>query len=485
MTRVSAGRAPSGARLLGDDVQHLIVWYHALLTQNPKHPIAELRVEAADAGNVDDLTITFASGQREYWQVKASVEATALLNEKWLFESDGKAPSLLRRLHRSWADLTKDDVHPSLVFATTRAIDPADPVLSRRSTTDCRLFQFLSADGAAADRKRWADHLGVSEPELMRFLEDLKILHGQSEPEWRHKVRDAGIASNVKVDEHSIARGMQQVRDWVKAPRRTLSAGDISASLTALNLFCSPTSALLVVQALEHDPRAATADAFTDWISLFDGSDPRERRFFRDPGLAKGQVRADLRQVRSTLRGLGRSSVVVVGTMRLPMWFATGTELGANAGFVVSAYCGTELWSATTTPAPGPQILVTSCSAGVGELVPELAVSVSVSTRIESDVDDYIAASLPGVEHLALSVQTPGRLSVPDAAAAVRIAVEARDAVRDAVRSVRPHRVHLFLATPAAIALFLGHWWDRMPPTTVYWDGGVAGYYRPALDVVN
>jgi hypothetical protein len=65
-------RAPSGARLLGDDVQHLIAWYHVLRTQRANSTVIELAVETDDAGNVDDLTLRYAAGSGEYWQIKAS-----------------------------------------------------------------------------------------------------------------------------------------------------------------------------------------------------------------------------------------------------------------------------------------------------------------------------------------------------------------------------------------------------------------------------
>ncbi|HEX9540017.1 MAG TPA: hypothetical protein VGA04_17800 [Streptosporangiaceae bacterium] len=40
----TVARAPSGARLLGDDVQHLIAWYHVLRTQRADSTVTELAV---------------------------------------------------------------------------------------------------------------------------------------------------------------------------------------------------------------------------------------------------------------------------------------------------------------------------------------------------------------------------------------------------------------------------------------------------------
>ena len=108
MTRVTTSRAASGARILGDDVQHLIAWYHVLRTQRPDTTITGLAVEADSAGNVDDLTLSRSEGPAEYWQVKASVDATSPLTEAWLFDhperADGMNLEVAKRFapHLAW-----------------------------------------------------------------------------------------------------------------------------------------------------------------------------------------------------------------------------------------------------------------------------------------------------------------------------------------------------------------------------------------------
>jgi hypothetical protein len=194
MTRVTTSRAASGARILGDDVQHLIAWYQVLRTQRADTTITELAVEADSAGNVDDLTVRRSAGPAEYWQVKASVDATSPLTEAWLFEHPEGKKSLLQRLHASWRKLRREhDLPPKIVLATTKAIDPSDPVLGARATTDARIVGTLrSATGSMAEaRKRWAEHLAINEDDLLEFLDSFEIRHSASETEWREKVQDA------------------------------------------------------------------------------------------------------------------------------------------------------------------------------------------------------------------------------------------------------------------------------------------------------
>lgn len=240
MTEKVATRAVSGARLLGDDVQHLIAWYHVLRTQRADSTVTELAVEADEAGNVDDLTLRYAAGPSEYWQIKASVDATSPLTEAWLFHCPKGRPSLLQRFYASWLKLCSEHAQPTkLILATTKAIDHSDPVLGSRATTDARIVETLRhGTGALAEaRKRWADHLAVDEPELLAFLESLEIRHSLSEKEWREKVQDAAAGARVRGDDAAVAVGVQQVRDWIKAPRQTFTPAQLKTAIAKLGLF--------------------------------------------------------------------------------------------------------------------------------------------------------------------------------------------------------------------------------------------------------
>jgi hypothetical protein len=63
----------------------------------------------------------------------------------------------------------------------------------------------------------------------------------------------------------------------------------------------------------------------------------------------------------------------------------------------------------------------------------------------------------------------------------VAVAQSVRDQVRNAVRSHPGTAIHLFLACPAALALDLGHRWNRIADTTVYED--LNGSYQAAFTI--
>jgi hypothetical protein len=484
VSAVSVGRAPSGARLLGDDVQHLIAWYHVLCTQRVDNRVTALAVEATGAGNLDDLTLEYADGTRECWQVKASVDTSTPLTEAWLFAPSRKGPSLLQRLHRSWQALTQDGRRPRLVLATTKSIDPEDEVLTHRATIDGRLADALDAAALTTARTRWAQHLGVNEAELLDFLSDLEIRHGQTEREWRSKVHDAAYGAAVQRTGAAIALGLQQVRDWVKRPRTVLTPASITASLIDLQILDTDPHRRLILQALEHHPDAGSATYSTDWVSLFDGDDPRTRRALKDPSSA-AVVKTDLAVARRRLRAAGITSLEVAGTMRLPLWFTVGTELTRTAGFILTTHAGRETWSSDTRPDPDTDLSFTLDEPDTAPPDLPLIVSVNASLDIHDDVRTYASTSLGEGNLLRVSLPRPHGHAVRDQAHATGIAIAIRDELRKFGRTLSPTEVHLFLAAPAPVALFLGHLWDRMPRTTVYWDLGQPARYSPAFLIEN
>jgi hypothetical protein len=484
-----ATRAASGARLLGDDVQHLITWYHVLCTQRADSTVAELAVEADGAGNVDDLTLRYATRPSDYWQVKASVDATSPLTEAWLFHSSKGKLSLLQRLYASWLKLRSGGAEPpKVILATTKAIDHSDAVLAPRATTDARIVETLrhGTGNLAAARKRWADHLAVEEAELLDFLESLEIRHGLSEKEWREKVQDAAAGAQIRGDDAAIAVGVHQVRDWIKAPRQTFTPLQLRGAIEKLSLLAPEQRPLFVAQALEHNSRSDAATYSVDWTGLLLGDDPRERRVFADPVTAGPQITADLAVARNRLRAAGIHDFEVEGPIRLPLWFTIGAHFLSTAGFTVRARARDGIWSSGAAPSQQRDLEIHLPADPADEAAGcPWAVSVSLATDIAEDVDEFLSGALPDAYHIRARLPLPGREALGGLPHAQAVIFQLREELRTLRRKLRPPELHLFLAMPGACALLLGNAWDRMPPTWTYWDLGVPGQYAPAVKIGN
>ena len=100
---------PSGARLTGDDVQHAVAWHAALRTLVPHAGVCSVTVEAANAGNVDDVVVAKTTEPDDYVQVKAAVTAERAATIDWLTKPTlSGGPSIVQRFHRAARDLRRD-----------------------------------------------------------------------------------------------------------------------------------------------------------------------------------------------------------------------------------------------------------------------------------------------------------------------------------------------------------------------------------------
>jgi hypothetical protein len=465
----------SGARIQGDDYQHLYAWWQALRLLTPGTDVTQIEVEALSAGNVDDVVVRRTSGPDEYTQVKYSVDASKPLSSEW-FTTRGTgagAKSPLERFIASWQQLKTKGTLPDLLLFTNRVLDPTDPVLKLRSGTTGTLGQRLAIEGprSAAGRglKQWVTHSGVTKLELLELLCRLGLKTDQGP--WSDLLNVAADRmgyAGLRTADTDVEIGVAIIRAMVKSGKRTLNGGELRAEIERRGLGSDTRYSTLVVEAIDRGPWSDAGQVRLDWVDLFAGDEPRARRQLRDPGNWHGRLRPDLVAAAKALKATGNDRVMVRGYMRLAPWFMCGVELPDTRQHQVACKQKGQLWSSEIAPTAFKLTdAVVDLSQG-----PDLAVGLSVTNDITADVVSYCKqVNLPAVRYVDLSPQGGvGPLSLPDAAAAVGWAHAAREGVRTAVRDSGARRVHLFMSAPAGAALLLGHIWNRVGTTVVYED---------------
>ena len=189
-------RAQPASQIEGHYYQHLIAWSEALNALRPNSDATGITVEHPDAGNVDDIVIHRSAGPHCYIQAKHAVDAATPVGCKWLMEKRTNKPSslsLLQKLHRSWHDLTKDGERPDLRLVTDRDIDPGDPVMKKIDRYTGLLVPGIEHSAAAQPRAQWAEHLDITEDELVDFLRSLQMETGRSIRSEKETRRDAYV----------------------------------------------------------------------------------------------------------------------------------------------------------------------------------------------------------------------------------------------------------------------------------------------------
>lgn len=484
---MTTGLSASGARIRGDDYQHLFAWIQVLRAIQVGSDIVEIGIEDPEAGNADDVTVYRDGGGREYYQVKSSVETREAADIEWLITpSRAGGPSILQGFYSLWAS-EGDGRRPKLYLVTNRLALDGDPILSRRDGRDgkvargVRLAAPKSKTGVA--RKRLADHLQVREEEVHLFLDDLSFKLGKTNDDWMELAKPLMFAAGLRHDEGAVTEGMRIVRDWVTGGQRKLTAADLRRTVEHLKRTDDLPAASLLIQAIDRDPLPDASTIVLDWANSFPGDEARVRRLPHHKALWNDEFRPELRKAAQELRGQGQTNVLVRGYMRLPTWFAAGVELNRTAGFQVTAFQGQTPWSSEGTLSD-ISIEQVATSLGIGE---DIAIGLALAFDLSPDVLAYLRELETGVGHYVCLQPVGGanNQAIHSAAQARCWAYEVRDSIRRLVQEYRPKRIHLFLAGPHGATLLLGHLWDRMPPTQLYEDLGPAKGYGPSYLIPN
>lgn len=475
-----SGPSASGARIGGDDLQHLIVWYWCLKTLVTQSDVAGVSVEATNAGAVDDVVVRYEDGHRSFFQVKAAVNATGIANVEWLCDVPKRSSnSILQRLHKSWVDLGKP--LDGIALITSRPIGGDDEVfagLNRRNRLGDHLRRSTKSNITNV-REEIAVHLRCTTDEVCIFFDALAIHVGQTEAEWRDKVADISAGAGIKHDDVARFAALGEIREWVKQTRDEKDRTFVEETVERLGLRVEASRTVVTIQALVEEPVQNDELVFVNWMPLLRGSSADTRRGAVDPADWDGRMSSDLSDIANKLRSQRVDRVLVRGSMRLPGWFATGANLREVAGFNVALRNRGATWVADSMGTPEPPIGViadNSTDTEGNDVMLTLALS---------------AASTPDVDVLAEVIETVGRVVTltvgngPDrnlfsgAADTLAASLAIRNWVRKNLMSAS--NIHLVIIGSAPFAFFLGHLWDRVPPTRIYED--LAPGYEAAFSI--
>lgn len=470
---MTTGLSRSSPRVRGAYYQHLFAWLHALEAFGGN--VAKIGIEDPAAENADDVMVYEKDGARRFHQLKYSVDYSRPANIAWITESRKTKQSMIQRFHKLWS---RHGRKITITLATNRLPARGDP-LSKADGDDNTIERYLSQEepGSRKTRADLANHIGIAEEEAISFFRDIKFKLGLDPDSLKTLAKLRMHAAGLRNDDDALALGVGIVDGWVKEGRKEITAAEVRQAAWHLKRDDVPTGSLLV-QMIDRDPEPQGATVALDWTDSFRGSEPRSRFLPRDPRLWNGKFRPQLQRAVQKLRLPGGAHVLVRGYMRLPTWFAAGTELARTAGFEVSSIQGKDVWSSAGEPADAS----VECDTANLELGGDLAVGIALSWDLSQDVLEYVRGQKIGAARYVCvrPAAGPSSHAISSAAEARGWALATRDRVRCLVGEHRPGRTHLFLAGPQAAILLLGHLWDRMGPTQLYEYVGPGKGYAPS-----
>lgn len=328
-------------------------------------------------------------------------------------------------------------------------------------------------------------------------------------PSEQRVARARMVALGLHDHSQALLIGRDMIRGYVKTGIRSRSLPELRADIDALNLRARPPARVLSVQVVADEPHAADADAAVDLRELFTGRAGDAARGLPHDTWTDTVAPALTRAV-AQLEADGTGPVLVRATVRLPTWFFLGTRMRHVRDWTLLTEFADRVWSSRDVRAPAvhlappdpddqapagtPPTAADPGAPGDGSDVQmpagersgkELLVAISVTADVAPEVLlSQQRRQLPDSDVLWLTVPTPGHTSVADPAAAAAIVDDARRTITGHCLNHGPYdRVHLVMAAPRMIALFLGHRWHRLPPVVVYEDLGAGRGYQPAFTI--
>lgn len=453
----------SGVRIAGDDYQWLHAWrscleaLHENLTGNAANPIVAIGVEEPDVGNGDDVVLHRTQPPNTYTQVKYAVDNRTAVNLEYLTTS-----GILRKMYKTYAELTAGGTPAEMRLITNRNADPNDILVTDRDGRNGRLVPRAAQGGPKSDRGKaraaWAAEAQTDED---RLLDLLAHLHFDIAYDLDRLHRDVSLlmtASGLRSDPAAVALGVDWVSKQVIAGHRRLTLNGIKNAITSLHAGSPWTT--ISIATIAHDYLADQAAVSIDWVDRMSGT-TEWTRVEPAPPATWEDLATEIRAVPDRLGTNKR--ILVTGHMRQATGFLIGTELRRVKGYEVGVRQRDQLW---TGEEPITSNVMThtqeDTTAGHGT-----AIIVNVAADGAADTIDWIRESALSVSKILTITPTSGvgPKAVPDAAAANSLAIAIRDLAR---RHSRDGDLHLFLIGPLGLAVLLGHHWNRLTTTHIY-----------------
>ena len=472
--------SPTGVRVAGDRYQWMHAWSACLDlladAEDPKlaNPGIAVGIEAAGLVPLDDVIYYRANPPHTYTQVKWAVDASTPVNLQYVSQSE-----LLKRIYNRWSKITSAGEPVEVVLVSSREVDPADELASRRDTRTGKLIPRGAEPLPVAlreSRNAWSAAAGTTPEKLLELLDDMRFETGIDHHRLHETLRLKMRASGLRSEDSDIDSAISWIEQQVIAGQRRIELATVKAYVETMRRS-EPWSRISIATILV-DPNSRTARAAVDWIGRMDGDgDPHATVTPKAPH-RWDDLAAELDALRDATAPAHR--ILVSGTMRQATGFYVGSVFRRVRRFEVAIGQGLSLWTSdapTTRYVPDVELM----ELGDGE---DLAMLTCVSNDSASDdVRAYLERDQPSVGRLLVIRPTggiTGFTAIPDPQAAAAFAQAALANARRHAPSGRPF--HLFQAGPLGVSVLLGHYWNRVAPTIVYEHLG-QDRYEPAFQV--
>lgn len=503
-------RGAIAARIQGDDYQARWFWFQICRLFSERTKVVRVSYEANNIKSFDDVVVYYQGMEddegnllsAEYYQVKFHVTSAGAFTWEGMMNPsfiNATSVSILQRLKNAQAQYAPKGTEAHFILYSPWQIHPDDLLAKVHSQTDGRLDWYRLAEGGSKSnfgklRAAWREHLKIeTDEELCTILRPLRIRQGRTLQEigglLNDKLYRAGL---VQVEDGRLCNPYDDlVHKLVQLRKTEFTREEIEVICKRENLWMGHSipepdayrvgirSFLRWAENLEDE-----TNAMLDLLRYFNG------RSIRSPELWQQQIYPAVDSfLASNLRPGNRCHLHL--HTHASIAFATGyclnSKSGINVALIQSTGTGQEIWQPSPQSNPDQYPTWTFTQELILEECTDVALALSVTHLVTSDVQVYIAQEHLPVHRIFSYTLPKGASSqaIVDANHAKLLADHLSSRLKnDRTPLERQGVLHIFIAAPNALVFFIGQLARSFGSCIVYeydFDRNIPGAYQPSL----
>lgn len=464
---------------IGFDYQAVWFWIQAIRLFQPSSKVVKVVFEAKQVKSFDDVVVYYRQAvvderndpcEADYYQVKFHVDHSNMVGWESLMDPgfiNAEKFSLLQKLQSAQKQLAPNGYGARFYLITNWFIDPKD-LLAELVSNEGGEFRIniLRNKRMQALRECWKKHLGIaSDDELERVLRPFRIHITSTLSNERAKLNNH--LANAGLQPPDPSRVVSPFEDLI---RKCLERGENEFTKDRIYEICSREGLLITpTKPLKNDAVLLGIRSRMNWAEYLEDKTSQllclvhyfDNRLIRDANLWQEAIYPELDTfLRSHVRG--EQSFHLQMEAHNTIAFSAGYCLAKSGSDVVPLQrmqSNLQTWKPSSPPLPSiPYGWSFSSIEGLGS-GKDVAIAISATCDITSDVTEYVRNSLPQVNRLVTCTlgEQVGSASILDANHALSLAESLVSWLRtNRTYEERCQKLHIFAAAPNGFLFFLG-----------------------------
>lgn len=502
---------PQGARLSGDDFQHLYSWWLVLMLKIEDEKVTQVIVEDKNARSVDDVTVTniitedqdsiddvtikYKTGTivpDRFYQVKYHIDQRSAYSAQELIKPIKKKESQLQKFWYTWQHLRQENpdraIELYLVSNWTWGQDALGKWVGGQKDSiyvDGFLDPHAPKD-IKTIKESWQNHLQAKDQEFRAFIGCLHFRLGYSASVLvNEQVVERMRHLKLKTEIENLASSSTIVRSWIKNYQNVITLDILNAALKEYKLYLpieEERCLTIYIESIEERAYFRKADHRLMWRKYFLEIEKLGGHQLKNPDNWNERLLPQLYNLKDKIRKETDCRFIrAYGQARLSCWFAFGFTFSEVAGYEIEVDQHKKIWRTDTEPSDTFSLLITNPQDSTyGEMLDEggdtVALGISISASLDKSVRKYLDQRQEKVSALLLLAQPELGRHLQEASEVTALAKQVKEHVKKLIECWNAKKILIFYQGPFSGACFIGHRFNAIPAEIQIMEDQNPGY---------